>query len=40
MARRPTTRRPAPRKCGCKTPPKGPKTVKVSGYNRRPPRKC
>lgn len=28
------------RKCGCKTPPKGPKTVKVSGHTRRKPRKC
>lgn len=26
--------------CGCKTPPKGPKTVKVKSHPRRKPRKC
>lgn len=27
-------------RCGCKTPPKGPKTVPVKPFVRRPPRKC
>jgi hypothetical protein len=28
------------RKCGCKTPPKGPKTVTVKRHTRRKARKC
>ena len=28
------------KKCGCKTKPNGKKTVSVSKYKRRPPRKC
>jgi len=38
MATRPPRR--GPRKCGCPTPPKGPKTVPVKRHVRRKPRKC
>lgn len=26
--------------CGCKTPPRGPRTAKVKSFSRRKPRKC